>query len=324
MLTGGASGYGRELFSTFTPSSARGRIEARAARGGRATPLLSGALVARHREALGGPVVEVGWPKLAADAAASIAPMPTMAGAFLTGVFRAVRHADAVVAVSVPFDARGRSPGAPRQIVDDVLAAADAALLDRPLILVARAAPLPPGASVDRLSEGLYRDLEAGFTAMAFAPAVLGAALEGGGSGDLEALVRLTAPLVEQDLGLELELEASAAAGAPTLDTGLLLARVEDAGLALSAVRGAGADDELGGALLVVDRSAAPALPAGVAARVVLDERLWPALTRAVSTGDAERVEATAWLETAELLGETGAAGTASRLLDALASGLRR
>lgn len=308
MLPGDDSGYGRELFSTFVPSSARGRMMESVARGGRPVALLSGALVARHAGALRGPVLEVGWPRFPADVDG------TMARALLTGVLRAVRYADAIVAVSVPPEVRAASPAAPRAVVSTVLEAAELARFDRPVVMVARAAPLPPGAAVERLSDGLYRDLEAGFTAMAFAPAALGS----GGASDLDALVRLTAPLAEQDLGLELELDGGAS------NVALLLARIEDAGLALSAVRGAFAEDELAGALLVVDPATVPELPAGTPCRIVLDERLGRAVARAAATGDGERVEAAAWLEMEALVGDVGAAGTATRLLDVLAQGLRR
>ncbi len=278
-------GYGRELFSTFVPSSARARLDARGSR----AALVSGALLARHRP---GVVVEATWAGRAA----------------LTGVLRAARHADAVVAVSVPSATRSVSPSAPAHIVDEILSAVDAALYDRPLVIVARAQPLPPGASVDRLSEGLYRDVEAGYTAIAFSPTAL--------QGDVEALVRVTAPLVEQDLGLEVELDGSA-------DAALILARIDDAGLSLSAVRGAAPYDELGGALLVVDvDDTVAARPEDAALRVVIDRRLERVLQR--NAGDDERIEAAAWLEAGAQLAAVGAAGASSRLLDALAQSLQR
>lgn len=297
-----SSGYGRELFSSFVPPSARARLDARPnARKGTALALLSGALVARHGAALAGPVVELTWPGRAA----------------LTGFLRAARHEDLVVAVGVPAFARNAGPQAPRAIVDEIMNAADSALFDRPLVVVARAMPLSPGASVERLSEGLYRDLEAGFTSMAFSPAAF--------QGDVDELVRVTAPLVEQDLGLELELEGDHGGA----DAALILARVDDAGLSLSAVRGANAGDELAGALLVVDSvratgSLAPtaAGAAGVSMRVVLDDALARTLERAASYDD-ERLEAALYMAAEEALARVGAKGTATRLLDALAASMR-
>jgi hypothetical protein len=296
------SGYGRELFSTFVPPSARARLDARTA-GKKDTALLSGALVARHAGALAGVVVEVTWAGRAA----------------LAGTLRAARHEDAIVAVSVPAFARSAEPQAPRAIVDDILRAADAALFDRPLVIVARAMPLAPGASVERLSEGLYRDLEAGFTSVGFSPAAF--------QGDVDELVRVTAPLVEQDLGLELEMDAGAGAGA---DAALVLARVDDAGLSLSAVRGANAGDEMAGALLVVDvaqatGSLAPtaATAAGVPMRVVIDGAMGSVLRVLERGGDDERVEAAAYMAAADALVQLGVKGTATRLLDALAASMR-
>ena len=283
-------GYGRELFSTFVPSSARARLDARPSSAGRA--LLSGALVARHAGALGGPIIEVTWSGRAA----------------LTGVLRAARHADLIVAVGVPALVRTAGPHAPRVVIDEILGAVDAALFDRPFITVARAMPLPHGASVERLREHLYRDVDAGFTAIAFSPAAL--------QSDIEELVRVTAPLVEQELGLEVELDGTA-------DAALVLARIDDAGLSLSAVRGAEPGDELGGALLVVDASRALGSLAGTGAlRVLLDDRLQPSLAR-ISPGDDERMEAAAFMATSELLEALTAKGTAGKLLDALAQSMR-
>ena len=285
------TGYGREVFSTFVPSSASAKLA------GRRTALLSGALLARHGNALHGPMVEVGW----------------RGRAPLAGVLRAVRHADAACAVGVPAELRAQSPKASAGIVDEILAAADTALYDRPLVIVARAQPLPSGASIDRLSEGLHHDLEAGFTSMAFLPAAL--------AGDVDALVRVTAPLVEQDLGLEVELDGTA-------DAALVLARIDDAGLSLAAVRGAELHDELGGALLVVDMERRPtAAPAaagpGAVLRIVVDGRLERALKR-VPADDTERAEAAAYLEMTEVLAELHAGGTSSRLLDALVQGMQK
>src|SRR5689334_12201304 len=110
------SGYGRELFSTFIPSSAKARLaEARSG-----APLLSGALLARHKP---GVVVEVAFPGRAA----------------LADALRAAKHADAVVAVSVPWEQRSQSPQAPLQIMREIMAAADSAHYDRALVVVARA-----------------------------------------------------------------------------------------------------------------------------------------------------------------------------------------
>jgi len=279
-------GYGRELFSTFVPSSARARLEQR----GSHAALLSGALLARHRA---GVVVEVGFCGRAA----------------LAGALRAARHADAIVAVSVPWALREKSPQAPAQLIDEILAATADAHSDRPIVVVARAQPLPPGASVDRLSEGLHRDVEAGYTAISFSPAAL--------QGDVDALVRVTAPIVEQDLGIEVEL------GDGGGDAALVLARIDDAGLSLSAVRGAGPDDELAGAFLVVDaEDSLVGRAADAPVRVVLDGRLSRALARAGD--DAERREAAAWIEVSSALSDLGAGGAASRLLDALAQSMQR
>lgn len=290
-------GYGRELFESFVPSSARARV---AARPGAAKALLSGALVARNAPSLAGPVIEVTWPGRAA----------------LSGILRAARHDDLVVAVSVPAAVRAGGPQASRAVVDEILAAADVALFDRPLILVARAMPLAKGASVERLSEGLYRDLEAGFTSMAFSSAAF--------QGDVDELVRVTAPLVEQELGLELELN-DGEPGGDEADPALLLARVDDAGLSLAAVRGARHGDELGAALLVIPSaqatgSLAPA-KAATPLRIVLDDALARSLAR--GSGDDERLEASLFMDTAEICAKLGARGTSTRLLDALASTLR-
>lgn len=294
------SGYGRELFATFVPPSARARLDARVHKD---VALLSNALVARHSAALAGPIVEVTWAGRAA----------------LAGVLRAARHEDLIVAVGVPAYARTAGPQAPRTIVDEIMSAADAALFDRPLVIVARAMPLAAGTSLDRLSEGLHRDLEAGFTSVGFSSAAF--------QRDLDELVRVTAPLVEQDLGLELELDVTAAgatAGTSPAPQALVLARVDDAGLSLSAVRGANAGDELGGAFLIVDvkdavGSLAPS-SAGVPMRVVLDRALARILERG---GDDERVEAAAYMATADAVAQLGAKGTATRLLDALAASMR-
>src|SRR5581483_1557359 len=123
--------YGREVFSSFVPSSARSRLDA----GGPDTArlaLLSGALVARHKP---GAIVDIGFPGV-------------LNGAALAGALRAARQADAIVCVSVPAPARAESPQAPSKIVDAILAAAVAARFDRPLVIAARAQPLSSGASL--------------------------------------------------------------------------------------------------------------------------------------------------------------------------------
>src|SRR5687768_6179065 len=95
-------GYGLELFHSYVPPSARARAT------GARVPLISGTLLAEHNAALGGPVLEVTWP----------------GRALLDGVLRAVRHADALLAVSVPPEMRLSSPSAPRRIVEEILLAA--------------------------------------------------------------------------------------------------------------------------------------------------------------------------------------------------------
>jgi hypothetical protein len=250
---------------------------------------MSGAVVAKHTPPAGPFSVEIGWGEGVERAA-------------LTGILRAARHADAIVHVAVPAPTRSASPQAPRQVVEEILRAADGAHFDRPLVIVARAQPLPPGAPIDRLSDGLYRDLEAGFTSFGFSPAAL--------SGDVDALVAITTPLIEQDLGLEVELDGSA-------DAALVLARIDDAALTLTAVRGATAMDELGGAVLIVPESERRQA-AGVPLRLTLDAPLRRVL-RGVDPADTLRAEARAWNEAVAALERAGAAGGAGHLLDVLA-----
>jgi hypothetical protein len=286
--------YGRELFASFVPGSARARLAPSSA-----IALVSGALVARHNP---GTVVEVSFPLLH--------------NAALTGVLRAARHADAIVCVSVPAKAREESPAAPARIVDEILACANAALYDRPLVIAARAgsaASHSPGSShgSSPLLDAVFRDVSAGFTSIGFMPAAL--------AGDVDELRRVTAPIVEQDLGVEVDLDG-------TTDPALVLARLDDVGLSLAAVRGADPMDELAGAYLVVDAIAQPTLrpgeKSGAPLRASIDGPLAKALER-VPAGDAERAEATAWLCAGAVLEAAGAHGASTRLLDALAATMR-
>jgi hypothetical protein len=250
-------------------------------------PCLSGALVAAHRGALGGPVVEV-----------EDLPAPALAG-----LFRAARHTDAIVAVAVSAAVRTRAPDAARAAVDAIARAARDAQMDRPVVMVARAVP----ADVDA-QQALYRDLDAGFTSFEVADAAFG------GAG--AALATLCEPLLEHELGVEVEITHGSG-----VDAGLSLSSIDDAlsavGLHLAAVRGARADDELAGALLVTDGTEAVVR---VPHRLVVTPRIEQAYAR-VDPADHARIEHRTFDAAEALLEQIGARGVASRFLDALARG---
>ncbi len=269
------SSYGRELLLRFVPPTAAARAPGLA--------LMSGALMSLHGASLGGPVVE----------------LERLTYPALVGALRAARRADACVAVCVPPDARNYAPTASRASVEAIVRAARESHFDRPLAIVSRAAAVP----IERVAEGFYRDLDAGFTSFGVGAQMF--------LGDVNLLADVCAPLLEQELGLELELGLDEDA-----QRGLMLAALDDmlgkVGLVLAAVRGASPDDELAGALLV------SRVKVAVPHRLVLSDKVTAATDR-IDPNDLMRQEACAFEIMEDALQQCGAVGVASRLLDALA-----
>ncbi len=283
-------------------------------------PLLSSSLAALCAPSLSGPLVEVTWPGTCA----------------LLGTLRAARRAGASLALVVPDAFSVDDPGARARIMHAIIALAEEARFDRPLFVVRRvrgqSAGTPEG--VERLQSAIAAEVEAGFPSIALRPAELGLV-------DLQDLAALLGPFADAGVGFELELFA---ADAPALT----LATLDEAGMSFAAVRGAGPDDELGGALLVVDPLQGP-VPEDVPCRVSLDAFVVKGIARGLSPGprdfllravrrqgasaalmngldtlaeldDGERVrvEALVYAEVKDALSALGAEGVGDELADAL------
>jgi len=268
------------VFERFVPGSARAVV------GGEGPALLSGQLLARHAVRIDAPVLELTAKRASA----------------LVGFLRACKHEDAIAVVAVEGGIRQRSPRAPSLCRDGVLAACDQAGFSGPLVLVARPFVDEPGTTrkpeveVDlRLRERIARDVEAGYTAIGVAAHAL---------QDAGEWARVAPIFAELDLGLELEIAAHD-------DAAFLLAQVDDMRLPISAVRGAGALDEVGNAVVVVDvRDLTADLPAAL--RVCIDALI-------NDDGDDDAVEARAWMATTRVLRKLQARDTGTRLEDVLA-----
>lgn len=310
-------GYGRELFLEFVPATVRHRSE----------PLgvaaLSSAVIAELGDALGGPCLEVTW-----------------AGrTVMQGVLRAARHADVILAVSLPASRPGEA--ADRNRVEEVLRTASEAAFDRPLVLVARAARLLDldDGGIERVAEWAFHEVEQGFTSVAFRPQDIATS---------RALRLATAAesLINAGIGVEIELDRSP-------DGGLLLAELDEGGVPLAAVRGSRPGDDVGAALVVVD-PLRDAIPDDQPCRVVLDGFVLKAVAKALPAPETDtvlseaaddvgaalvkaasfleeldaplrhRLEALTYASTLGAMRALGAEGTATELLDALAAELYR
>lgn len=283
------------IFARFVPGSARSGADGVVGDDGPA--VLSGQLLARHAARLEAPILEITARKASA----------------LVGFLRACKHEDAIAVVAVAGAIRQRSPRAPALCRDGVLAACAQAGFEGPLVLVARAivddngashaaghaaAGAMPGGDDMRLRERIARDVEAGYTSIG---------VSAGALHDADEWAKVAPLFAELDLGLELEI-------GPDDDAALLLAQVDDLELPISAVRGAGALDEIGNAALVVDVAALTRdLP--LALRVCID-----ALIEKDSRADDDDdvCEARAWMATSRALQKLQARETATRLEDVL------
>ncbi len=268
------------VFARFVPDSGRGLID------DDGPALLSGQLLSRYAARICGPVLEMTATKASA----------------LVGFLRACRHEEALVVVAVTGEVRARSPRAAELARAGVLHAALLAGYGGPLVLVARAVVDAAGPDADtRLRERIARDIDAGYTSIGISARAL---------NDADEWARVAPMLGELDLGIELEVGASEEAA-------LLLAQVDDLGLPISAVRGAGLFDEIGAAVRVVDAADLP--PDGRDSDVPLPLRVCiDGLLRV--GGDDDSVEARAWMATTRLLARLGGRDTAVRLEEALAA----
>lgn len=237
-------------FFDFVPGSIRAQFGDELA-----VPLVSTSIFAEHKRLLSGPTLEVTWPGAAA----------------LAGVMRAVQRHDAILAVVAPA-AISMNHDAAIQWVDAILAVAESVHFKQPLSIVGRverehATGIRDANWSQSFSEKLYAEIEAGFTAIAFQPRNFG--LEGASE-----IATLTAPLQELGIGIEVEFNE----GDPAA---IYLAQLEDAGLPISAVRGATTfDDTLG--LHVVD-PLQEELPEDAAMRVSVDGFVLKAFERILS-----------------------------------------
>lgn len=274
----------------FCPPNARAIVGVEGA-----PPLISGQLLSRHAQAIDAPVVEVSARR----------------GAALVGFLRACRQLDALAVVTVDDVVRRRSPSAANNALLGVLAAGAQARADRPIVVVARApVSMTSAPSADDVhaeyaqSDALARDVGAGYSSVSLDVDV---------AKDGELLGRLTRLALELDLGVELEVPAPVGNGVGA-DVALILAMVDDRGLPVSAVRGAGLHDEVGHAARVVDIAAASAItaldPGGL--RVNIDSVV------GALDGSDDDVEVKTWLLTTRLLRTLKAQGSAGRLRDAL------
>lgn len=286
-------------------------------------PLFSTNIAAACAVALSGPLVEVTWPGTSA----------------LLGCLRAARRAGAGLTLVIPDAFAVDDPSARARIMRAVVTLCEEARYDRPLFLVRRmrGQTVRTLAGAEGLQAAISAEVEAGFPSIALRPAELGLS-------DLQELAVLLAPFAEAGVAFELEFEGRDGAG-------LILATLDEVGMRFAAVRGASPDDELGGALLVVD-PLEDSLPDDVPCRVSLDAfvakgigRALPAeartlLLRAVRRQGASsalvssldtvaelddderaRVEVLVYAEVSDALSALGAAGVGDELVDALLEG---
>jgi hypothetical protein len=247
--------YPHDALLNFVPVSVRELVK-----DSEHLPLVSTQLFADHRDALTGPVLEVTWPGTSA----------------LLGVMTAARQSDAVLVVSIPAELTALGVEAQRTLIESILSVADESRFDRPLAIVGAVRGLAAVAE-DRLVEALYPQVAAGFTAINLLPAELG--------DDAAELIEAAGrPLVEQGIGLELELDG--------LDfPGLVLAQLDEAGVPIAAVHGADPFDEIGDAFIVVD-PLEDELHDDAGIRVRLDGFLITALTRTLPIKERLRLRA--------------------------------
>lgn len=309
----GAATYGRELFRRFSPSIVRPVADAWS------LELLSTSLHAELAESLVAPVVEMSF----------------SSSTLMDGVFRAARHADAPVVVALsPLEPGGQGL---RDEVRAVLECASDCGFDRPLSLLVRASALTSvdDGELERAAERVLAVLDVGATAFAFRPMDVA-------QDRALRFTRAIRPLLEWGLGVEVELFGAR-------DDALFMSELDEIGVPVAAVRGAGADDELCGGRVVVD-PLKDALPSDLTtARVVLDGFLLRAARDVLSeaegltlfaaaaddTGRAlkdarplfdelprrerDRLEALVYGNVSQALARTGASGGGDRMLDALA-----
>lgn len=240
------SPLGTHVFA-FVPANVRRAL------GPTPVPLLSSELAAISAPRLSGPIVELTWPGTSA----------------LLGALRAARRANAALTLVLPDIFAVDDPSARLRIARAVVALADEAHFDRPLFLVrqlrGQSARTPD--DVERLRSAIFAEVEAGFPSIALRPVELGVL-------DLAELGPILAPFTLEGVGFEIEL-------AGHHEAALVLPSLEDAGVRFAAVRGASADDELAGALLVVDPLAGP-VPADLPCRVSLDAFVVKGIARAL------------------------------------------
>ncbi len=308
-------GVGRDLFFEFVPGSVRPLSDPLG------VPIISGAVLAEFSRSIGGPVLEASW-----------------AGSHvMRGVMRAARHADAILAISLPPTREGEA--ADREGPARVAALASEVAFDRPLVLVARAPRLKSidDGGIERMADHVLAEMQHGFTAIGFRPQDI----------DVDRAARMAtaaAGLVEMGIGIELELDGSS-------DAGLLLAELEQEGLPLAAVRGCNADEDLAGGFVVVNPMRG-AIPEETPCRVIVDGFVLKALVRALSDAEAapllerasddlggalawaatfideldpalqDRIEALTYVNILAGCRMLGAEGTATELLNAMAAEL--
>jgi hypothetical protein len=275
----------------FVPASARHAIGSVPG----APPCLSGQLLARHAVAIDAPVLE----------------MTARRATHLVGFLRACKQANALAVVAVPATVREQSPRAGGLAVQGILTAAAAALHQGPIVLVARALQprrgLDDDATLTLLGDALARDVAAGFGMIGLAAAAI---------TDASLLDRAMGLARELDIGIELDI-----AGDDDTNTAFLLASVDDAGLPVAAVRGAGPLDEVGSATRVINLADIKSLdgidPGGL--RVNIDSLIDACGNDDDDDDNDELVEGRVWLAVARALRALKAAGSASRLAAALA-----
>jgi hypothetical protein len=159
----------------------------------------------------------------------------------VVATMHAVRYHDGILALSVPPALRGEASDASERAVEAMLALAEHAGYDRPLILISRLAAtnLHQRGAEEALVERLHRDVQAGFTTLSIN--VDGLPVE-----QAEQFAFATSPFWDQGIGFELECS-------PDADPTLILAEIAATPMPVAGIRGAAPTEDLPDAFHVAD-----------------------------------------------------------------------
>lgn len=214
-----SNGPRREVFLDFVPAAARQGLA-----GELSLPVVSSEFIAEFSAALSGPILEVTWP----------------GGPLMAAIFRAAKHRDAALAINIPPQLRAANPNAGRAVAELIFEIAADVDFDRPFVLVSSGWPLVDfaGSSPEEALKPIFDAVDAGYTSIALRAADV--------DNGAQSVLRVLEPVKSFGVGVELEFEAG-------VDPAFLLAQLEDAGVQVAAIRGAGEFDDLCGGILAVD-----------------------------------------------------------------------